>query len=156
MCCLVAWYSACLAGNSMPDPDLEIREGGSHPGPEIRGGGVISQNIFSPFRPQFGLQNKGGLGPQTPPLDPPLKFITNRGWARILQRWGSHCVTPRVFSIGMSTSRPCFTKSDILLSDEQWAWGEGQAYKINNLRYVELNYQKLIRGCSTPYEFHIA
>ena len=23
----------------MPDPDLEIREGGSHPGPEIRGGG---------------------------------------------------------------------------------------------------------------------
>ena len=64
----------------MPDPDLEIREGGSHPGPEIRGGGgVISQNIFSPFRPQFGLQNKGGLGPQTPPLDPPLKFITNRG-----------------------------------------------------------------------------
>ena len=32
-------------------------------------------------------------------------------------------------------------------------WGEGQAYKINNLLYVERNYQKLIRGCSTPYEF---
>ena len=50
----------------MPDPDLEIREGGSHPGPEIRGGVVISQNIFSPFRPQFGLQNKGGPGPPDP------------------------------------------------------------------------------------------
>ena len=62
------------------------------------GGGVISQKIFSPFRPQFGLQNKGGLGPQNPPLDLPLKFITNRGWPRILQRWGSHCVTPRVFT----------------------------------------------------------
>ena len=58
--------------NSMPDPDLEISGGGG-------GGGVISQKIFSPFRPQFGLQNKGGLGPQNPPLDPPLKFITNRG-----------------------------------------------------------------------------
>ena len=66
--------------------------------PWDKGGGVISQNIFLPFRPQFGLQNKGGLGPQNPPLDPPLKFITNRGWARILQRWGSHCVTPRVFT----------------------------------------------------------
>ena len=31
--------------------------------------------------------------------------------------------------------------------------GVGQAYKINNLHYVELNYQKLIRGVSTPYEF---
>ena len=56
----------------MPDPDLEISGGGGE-------GGVISQKIFSPFRPQFGLQNKGGLGPQNPPLDPPLKFITNRG-----------------------------------------------------------------------------
>ena len=63
----------------MPDPDLELREGGSHPDPEIGGGGVISQKFFSRFRPQFGLQNKGGLGPQTPPLDPPLKFISNRG-----------------------------------------------------------------------------
>ena len=66
MCCLVTWYSACI----VPDPDLEISGGG---------GGVISQKIFSPFRPQFGLQNKGALGPQNPPLDPPLKFITNRG-----------------------------------------------------------------------------
>ena len=33
----------------MPDPDLEIREGGSHPGPEIRGGGGSSPKTF--FRP---------------------------------------------------------------------------------------------------------
>ena len=53
----------------MPDPDLEIREGGSHPDPEIRGGAVISQKHFSPFRPPFGFQNKGG-GPGSPDPSP--------------------------------------------------------------------------------------
>ena len=71
--------------------------GGSHPDPEIRGRSS-PKIFFQPFRPQLGLQNKEGLGLQTPPLDPPLKFITNRGWARILRRWGSPCVTPRVFT----------------------------------------------------------
>ena len=31
----------------MPDPDLELREGGSHPDPEIRGGGHLSKNFFA-------------------------------------------------------------------------------------------------------------
>ena len=52
----------------MVDPDLEIRWGA----------GQSPKNFFRPFRPQFGLQNKGGLGPQPLPWIRPLKFITNR------------------------------------------------------------------------------
>ena len=39
------------------------------------------------------------------------------------------CHAQGTYQIGMSTSTPCYTKSDFFL-DEQWAWGEGQAYKI--------------------------
>ena len=47
----------------MTDPDLQIREGGSHPEPEIGG---VSKNCFRPFRPQFGLKIRGGALPWIP------------------------------------------------------------------------------------------
>ena len=54
-----------------------------------------------------------------------------KGVVRIFQRGVvTLCHTQGTYQIGMSTSRPCFPKSEICFSDEQWAWGEGQAYKI--------------------------
>ena len=44
----------------VPDPDLEMRWGG-HPDPYIRGGERSKKN--GPFRPQFVLKIRGGLGP---------------------------------------------------------------------------------------------
>ena len=49
------------------NPDLQMGEGGGvvggHPGPEMRGGGVLfSKNFFQPFGPQFGLKIGGGRG----------------------------------------------------------------------------------------------
>ena len=41
----------------MADPNLQIREGGGHPDPEIGG---VSKKIFRPIRPQFGLKIRGG------------------------------------------------------------------------------------------------
>ena len=56
-----------------------------------------------------------------------------RGVARIFQEGGGGggftlCHTQGTCQIGMSTSRR-FTKRDIFF-DEQWAWEEGEAYKI--------------------------
>ena len=45
---------------AMGDPDLQVRGGGGHPDPEIRG--VAS--VWS--------ENKGERPPRAPPLDPPL------------------------------------------------------------------------------------
>ena len=58
----------------MADPDLQIKEGGGHLDPEIRGEGARPQkNFFPPFGPHFGLKIRGGgRAPQAPPLDPPL------------------------------------------------------------------------------------
>ena len=55
---------------TVPDPDLEIslgiRRGGSHPDPQVRGGGGgLQKNFIRPFRPQFGLKY-GGPGPPGP------------------------------------------------------------------------------------------
>ena len=55
----------------MADPDLQIRGGGGHPDPEIRGGDDLKKNYFRHLGPQFGLKEKGG-GPAGPSLDPPL------------------------------------------------------------------------------------
>ena len=60
----------------MAHPDLQISGGGGHPDPEIRVGGTVSKKIFRPFGPQFGLKIRG-LGPQAPPLDPPLLCPTS-------------------------------------------------------------------------------
>ena len=49
----------------MPDPDLQIGGGGSHPDPEMRGRAVSKKNV-QPFRPQFGLKIKEGAGPPGP------------------------------------------------------------------------------------------
>ena len=59
----------------MPDPDLEIREVGVGVGVGVVGcgggggcwWGAVSQNFFSVWS-----KRKGGPGPQSPPLDPPL------------------------------------------------------------------------------------
>ena len=41
------------------------------------------------------------------------------------------CQTQGTYEIGVSTSmKPCFTERDIFFSDKQWAWVEGQAYKL--------------------------
>ena len=53
------------------DPDLQIKRGGDHPGPEIRGRDGVQKTFFRPFGPQFGLKI-GGADPLAPPLDPPL------------------------------------------------------------------------------------
>ena len=52
-----------LAYTAVADPDLQIRigGGGGHSNPEIRGGGGIKQNFFSPFR--LKIRGGGGLGP---------------------------------------------------------------------------------------------
>ena len=60
------------AHSTVLDPDLEIREGGRHPDPEVRGGGWSPKNIFQTFQPQFGLKIRGGLAP---PMDPPLQYM---------------------------------------------------------------------------------
>ena len=48
--------------------------GGDHPDPEITGG--QSQKSFVwPFRPRFGLKERGGIQvPRAPPLGPQLKM----------------------------------------------------------------------------------
>ena len=48
----------------MPDPNLEIRGEG--------GGAGLPKIFFRAFGPQFGLKVRGGPGPPSPPLDPPL------------------------------------------------------------------------------------
>ena len=59
-----------FATSALANPDLQIRGGGGHPVPEIRGGGVtgLKKNFFPPFGPQFGLNIRVG----GPALNPPL------------------------------------------------------------------------------------
>ena len=46
---------------TVPDPDLEIRDGGQSSRPLGKGGGGgLQKNFFSPFGPQFGLKLSGG------------------------------------------------------------------------------------------------
>ena len=47
------------------------KEGGGHPGREIRGRDGVQRNFFRLFGPQFGLKI-GGADPLAPTLDPPL------------------------------------------------------------------------------------
>ena len=51
----------------MADPDLQIREGGGHPDPEIREEPGLNKIFFLPFGPQFGLK--------VDPLNPPLTDV---------------------------------------------------------------------------------
>ena len=44
----------------MADLDLQIREGGGHPDPEIRGAGGSLRIFFRFFGSQFGLKIGGG------------------------------------------------------------------------------------------------
>ena len=64
-------------GNAAADPDLQIKGGGGHPGPEIRGRDGVQKKFFRLFGPQFGLKI-GGVDPLAPPLDPPLVWMTDR------------------------------------------------------------------------------
>ena len=57
---------------SVADPDLELKGGGGGGG---GGGGldlIALSAIFPSVISSFFTQNKGGLGPRAPPLDPPL------------------------------------------------------------------------------------
>ena len=67
------------------DPDLEIRWGGAHPVPYIRGGGVVSKQIFSALRASVWSNNRGAF--RAPPLDLPLysTIIFNNYFTRA--RW---------------------------------------------------------------------
>ena len=51
--------SVALALFPVVDPDLQIKGGGAHPDPEIRGGARSKKHFFRPFRPQFGLKMRG-------------------------------------------------------------------------------------------------
>ena len=51
----------------VPDPDLEIRWGGGHPDPWIKGwGGGVPVSRYNFFRASFWSKNKGGPGPPGP------------------------------------------------------------------------------------------
>ena len=53
----------------MLDLDLQIREGGGHPDPEIRGRGPVSKKIFWALRASLGLKiwgQRGGGGGGSP------------------------------------------------------------------------------------------
>ena len=69
--------SFCLCCYTVPDPDLEIRDGGGHPDPKIRGGGrPVSKKIFSALRASVWSKNKGwARAPRNSPLDPPLLHV---------------------------------------------------------------------------------
>ena len=56
----------------MPHPDLEVSGwgGGGGGGGGTKGGGAVSKTIFL-------SKNKGGAGPQAPPLDPPLNCLSS-------------------------------------------------------------------------------
>ena len=54
----------------MPDPDLEIRGGGSSR-PLDKGGGRSPKKTFLALRASFWSKNKGAR-PPVPPMDPPL------------------------------------------------------------------------------------
>ena len=61
----------CERGDSMcnpvADPDLQMKGGGGHPDPEIRGGGAgLQKGFFQPFDPPFGLKIRGGPRPTRP------------------------------------------------------------------------------------------
>ena len=55
----------------MADPELQIRGGPGHPGPEKRGGGT-QKKFFTALRASVWSKTKGwGPGPPAPSLDPP-------------------------------------------------------------------------------------
>ena len=61
---------------TVKDPDLQIRRGGggSHPDPEIRGGGSgLKKKIFSALRASVWSKTNGEARvPRVPTLDPPM------------------------------------------------------------------------------------
>ena len=64
-----------LHENTVADSDLQIRGGGGHPDPEIRGPPPPPKKKKIPaVRTSVWSKNKGGgWAPRTPPLDPPLE-----------------------------------------------------------------------------------
>ena len=52
---------------SVSDPDFQIRRGGCHPDPEIRGVPGLKKEFFLPFGPHFDLTTReGGEPPRGP------------------------------------------------------------------------------------------
>ena len=61
--------------HTVADPHLQIRGGGGHPDPELRGWPSLKKSFFWPFGPQFGPKITGGpRAPRAPPVDPPLSY----------------------------------------------------------------------------------
>ena len=58
----------------MMDPDFQIRGGGGHLDPEIRGA-QSPKKFFLALRASFWSKNKGGAGHSGPPLNPPLSAV---------------------------------------------------------------------------------
>ena len=63
----------------MPDPDLEIRRGPSHPDPEITGGakggggvGSLQRIFLALWASVWSKTKEGARTARAPPLDPPL------------------------------------------------------------------------------------
>ena len=62
--------------SAVADSDLQIKRGGGHPDPAIKGGPVFKKKRFWPFGPQFGPKIREWGGPPcAPPLDPPLQRL---------------------------------------------------------------------------------
>ena len=60
-------------GNTVVDPDLQIRGGGGGGGEKREG--PVSKKTFSALRASVWAKNKGGgQAPWAPPLDPPLEY----------------------------------------------------------------------------------
>lgn len=56
------WLGWGFSGRSRP---LDAGRGGSHPNPEVRGGG-LEKNVFGPNGPQFALKIRGEEGGHLP------------------------------------------------------------------------------------------
>ena len=60
-------------GNTVVDPDLQIRGGGGW-GVGGEKEGLVSKKTFSAHRASVWSKNKGGRATWAPPLDPPLEY----------------------------------------------------------------------------------
>ena len=67
----------------MADLDPQMREGGGHPDPEIRGEPGLKKNFFRPFGAHFSLKIRGeGRVPRSPPST--ATHVCQRGYSGLL------------------------------------------------------------------------
>ena len=71
-----------ITPTSVPDPDLEIRRGPSHPDPEIRGwgrGGSLQKFFLALWASVWSKNGRGAGPPRAPPLGPLLNIGRSGG-----------------------------------------------------------------------------